>query len=106
MSVHHQAYDLLLLVAPAIAVITSSLPVAFLVRRRRVALIALVCLLGVNYVTTLSVLHRLEHERGLWVLLASLNGALLLVMFLVYVTPLIARPAAGGALPVAAGSMA
>jgi hypothetical protein len=89
LSVHHQAYDLVLLVAPAIAVAWSALPKNFVNPRRRLALLALIALLGLNYVTTLSVLHRLNHQGHLWLALASLNGAILLTVFLIFVIPLL-----------------
>jgi hypothetical protein len=91
LSVHHHAYDLVLLVLPVVALARSSLPAPFLEPRRRRGLLLLVTLLGANYVTTLSVLHRLEHHRAAWLLLASLNGFLLLAVFVVYVLPVIAR---------------
>jgi hypothetical protein len=97
LSVHHQAYDLVLLVAPAIAVVRSALPKDFLRPRRRLAILALVALLGLNYVTTLSVLHRLNHHGHLWLALASLNGALLLAIFLILVIPVWAPPTPSGA---------
>jgi hypothetical protein len=89
LSVHHQAYDLVLLVAPVVAVAKASLPAGFLVQWRRSGLLILFAFLGANYITTLSVLHHLEHQRHAWVLLASLNGFLLLAVFLCYVGPLI-----------------
>jgi hypothetical protein len=88
-SVHHQAYDLVLLVAPVIAIAGSSLPAPFLRPRRRLILLTLFALLGLNYITTLSVLHRLEQHRAAWLVLASLNGAFLLALFLGYIQPLI-----------------
>jgi hypothetical protein len=95
LSVHHHAYDLVLLVAPVIAVIVGALPTELLDARRRVVLLGLFGLLGVNYVTTLSVLHRLENQGLLWVVLASLNGAALLTAFLIYVAPPAKRTSAG-----------
>jgi hypothetical protein len=91
LSVHHQTYDLVLLVAPVIALARSALPTPFLVGPRGLTLRILVSLLAVNYVTTQSVLERLENERVPWLLLASLNGALLLTIFLIYVAPLVRR---------------
>ena len=88
LSVHHHAYDLVLLVAPVIAVVVGALPTQLLDAPRRVALLGLFGLLGMNYVTTLSVLHRLANQGLLWVLLASLNGAALMAAFLIYVAPL------------------
>jgi hypothetical protein len=81
LSMHHNAYDLVLLVAPVAFVMQRSLPGMLQERAPRYALLALVVMLGCNYVTTQSVLHRLESHRSAWLLLASLNGALLVVMF-------------------------
>jgi Glycosyltransferase family 87 len=79
--IHHNAYDLVLLVAPVAFVVRRSLPGMLQERAPRYALLAVVAILGCNYVTTQSVLHRLEGHRPAWLLLASLNGALLVVMF-------------------------
>jgi hypothetical protein len=91
LSVHHQAYDLVLLVAPVIALVTSALPGAFIQRVRTVSLRVLILLLAVNYVTTQSVLGRLEDQHGVWLLLASLNGGILLAIFVIYMAPLVGR---------------
>jgi hypothetical protein len=99
LSVHHQTYDLVLLIAPVIALAQSHLPASFLTPGRRAGLIILFLVLGLNYVTTQSVLQRLEHHGGLWLLMASLNGAFLLVIFLVYVTPLLRRAGSAVAVP-------
>jgi hypothetical protein len=90
LSVHHHAYDLVLLVAPIVALVKGSLPGAFLMPWRRVSLLTLFALLGLNYVTTLSVLHHFEQYQRTWLLLASLNGIFLLLIFLAYVAPAIA----------------
>jgi hypothetical protein len=87
LSVHHQTYDLVLLVAPAIALVASALPAAFLGRARGISLLVLMALLAMNYVTTQSVLQRFANQHGAWLLLASLNGGLLLCIFLIYVIP-------------------
>jgi hypothetical protein len=84
-SVHHNVYDLVLLVAPVVFLVRGSLPEYFLAHHRRYALLGIFALLGANYVTTLAVLHRLEPYRAAWLVLASLNGALLLAAFLMYV---------------------
>jgi hypothetical protein len=91
LSVHHQTYDLVLLVAPVIALVASGDPAAFLGRGRVASLRLLVVLLGLNYVTSQSFLQRFEDRHGLWLVLASLNGAVLLAIFLIYVVPLIGR---------------
>jgi hypothetical protein len=89
LSVHHHAYDLVLLVAPVATLVRFSLPAPFLTGARRSVLLSLHALLGANYITTLSVLHHLEHHRSAWLLLASANGALLLAIFVIYVAPVI-----------------
>jgi hypothetical protein len=55
------------------------------IQRRRQLLVAY-ALLGMNYVTTLSVLHRFQDQRVVRLVLASLNGALLLAVFVLYVS--------------------
>jgi hypothetical protein len=104
LSVHHQTYDLVLLIAPVIALARSYLPPAFLTRGRRTGLLVLFLALALNYVTTQSVLQRLQHSGGLWLLLASLNGAFLLSIFLVYVTPLLRRAGAEITVPATTSS--
>lgn len=89
--VHHNAYDLVLLVAPVILLAKRALPTGLLTDRNRLALLSLYALLGANYVTTLSVLHRLEPSSALWLILASINGALILTIFLTYATLAITR---------------
>jgi hypothetical protein len=81
LSIHHNAYDLVLLVAPVAFVIQGSLLGNLQERTTRYALLAVMAVLGCNYVTTQSVLHRLEGHPLAWLILASLNGALLLAMF-------------------------
>ncbi len=81
LSIHHNAYDLVLLIAPVAFMVQRSLPDILQERAPRYALLAVVAIMGCNYVTTQSVLHRLEGHRPAWLLLASLNGALLAVMF-------------------------
>jgi hypothetical protein len=102
LSVHHHAYDLVLLVGPVIHVITSSMPSGVLTSRVRAGLLSLYALLGANYVTTQSVLHRLEPQSLLWVGLASINSALLLVTFLTYIGLVITRARAVASTPAGA----
>ncbi|MBA3496727.1 MAG: DUF2029 domain-containing protein [Gemmatimonadales bacterium] len=85
LSLHHHGYDLVLLVAPIVAVATSRLPAGFLLRWRRLTVLGLFALLGANYATTLSVLQHLTHQRAAWLVLASANAIILLAIFLVYV---------------------
>ena len=92
--IHHNAYDLVLLTGPAILLAKRALPAELVGERPRVLFLSLYALLGANYVTTLSVLHRLEPRSVGWMLLASLNSLLLLVIFLGYTTlTILHRPA-------------
>jgi hypothetical protein len=91
LSIHHNAYDLVLLVAPVVVLAKFTLPRDLFTARSRIGLLVLYSLLGANYVTTLSVLHRVEHHSLLWLVLASLNSALLLVIFSTYVVLVITR---------------
>jgi hypothetical protein len=84
LSVHHHAYDLVLLVAPVVALTRSSLPATFLRPWRRRTLLILFLILGANYITTLSILRHLERYHAAWLVLASLNGGVLLAIFMVY----------------------
>jgi hypothetical protein len=84
LSLHHNAYDLVLLVAPVVFLVYRSLPGILQAPFTRYALMAAFAVIAGNYVTTHSVLHRLEGYRPLWLVLASLNGAFLVVVFIVF----------------------
>lgn len=83
--VHHQAYDLVLLAAPLVVLASHALPVGLVQRRWELVLYALYGVLALNYLGTLGVLSRLEDQPVLWVAIASLNGAALLAIYLIYV---------------------
>lgn len=85
-AVHHHAYDLLLLTAPVVVLASRGLPSGYLSRRWEIALYALYGLLATNYLASLAVLSHLEDHPVLWMIIASLNGAALLAIFLVYVS--------------------
>jgi hypothetical protein len=81
---YHLGYDLVLLTAPAVALAWSSVPVWFTTARFRRTMLMVIAGLGVNYLTTQAVLDHLRSHR-LWLLVASFNTILLLVLFIAYV---------------------
>lgn len=85
-AVHHHAYDLLLLTAPVVVLASRGLPSGYLSRRWEIALYVLYGVLATNYLASLAVLSHLEDHPVLWMMIASLNGAALLAIFLVYVS--------------------
>jgi Glycosyltransferase family 87 len=84
LAVHHHAYDLLLLTAPVVALTSHGLPPGFLSRRWEVVLYVLYGVLAANYLGSLSVLSQLEAHPLVWMMLASVNGAALFAIFLIY----------------------
>ena len=84
LSVYHQAYDLILLTLPAVALAYSGVPALLRPHRRRWFLLGLVGILAANYAATEAVLSALRMERGLWLVLVSVNGLALLTLFCVY----------------------
>lgn len=84
--VYHLGYDLVLLTALAIALALRALPHEFATERFRRVMLLLIAGLGANYLTTEAVLVHLQEHRSVWLLLASINGVLLLALFLGYVT--------------------
>lgn len=85
LSVYHQAYDLLLLTLPLVALVSHRLPSAFNAPYVRWFLLGLFAILAVNYASTESVIGSLRPERGAWLILASINSVTLLTIFLAYV---------------------
>jgi hypothetical protein len=86
LGVYHLGYDLVLLTAPAIALALRTLPHGFATERFRRVMLLLIAGLGANYLTSEAVLVHLWEHRLVWLLLASINGVLLLALFLGYVT--------------------
>ena len=94
LSVYHQAYDLLLLTMPFAAVTFRRLPPIFNTNGLRLPLLGLYTLLAANYLSSITVLVRLGlvpasgvndvPTGGLWLLLVSINGMVLLLMFTLY----------------------
>jgi len=85
LSVYHQAYDLLLLTLPLVALVSHRLPSAFNAPYVRWFLLGLFAILAVNYASTESVIGSLRPEGGAWLILASINSVTLLTIFLAYV---------------------
>jgi hypothetical protein len=91
---YHQAYDLLLLTLPLVALAKCRLPAALFSPRHRWGLLLLFAGLAANYASAFDVLERLglstEAGRSLpsrrleWLLLVTLNGAALALLFLSY----------------------
>lgn len=86
LSVYHLGYDLVLLTAPAIALALGTLPHGFATERFRRVMLLLIAGLGANYLTTEAILDHLREHHLVWLLVASINGVLLLALFLGYVT--------------------
>jgi hypothetical protein len=85
LSVHHQGYDLVLLVLPFVALVRRPASEFSSLCHRRF-LVGLYAMLAVNYVSTASVVSSFRPNRGIWLVLASINGVLLLAIFLMYLT--------------------
>ena len=96
LSVYHQAYDLVLLTMPFASVAFRRLPPIFNVTAFRLPLLGLYTMLAANYVSSHTVLLRLGlvpasgetdvPTGGLWLLLLSINGTILLLMFALYLS--------------------
>jgi hypothetical protein len=91
LSVHHHAYDLVLLTPPMVILVADRLPSDLLGRRTRWTLLALFGMLALNYASADAVLSHLRDDRPLWLLLASSNGAALLLIFLLYLGATVRR---------------
>ena len=91
---YHQAYDLVLLTLPLVALAARRLPAALFTPRLRWVLLLLFVGLAANYASSFGVLERLgiyepsartvPSARLAWLLLVSLNGAALVVLFVSY----------------------
>jgi len=91
---YHQAYDLLLLTLPLVALAEDRLPAGLFTPRQRWVLLLLFAGLAANYASSFGVLERLgiyepsaravPSARLAWLLLVTLNGAALVVLFVSY----------------------
>jgi hypothetical protein len=94
LSVYHQAYDLVLLTMPFAVVAFRCLPTIFNTNGFRLPLLGLYTMLAANYLSSNAVLVRLRlvpasgvndaPTGGLWLLLLSINGIALLLLFALY----------------------
>jgi len=83
---HHVGYDFLLLTAPALAVLFHGLPATGLGPRRglRWLFLVLFAIPALNWAATASVLTALQPSPPLWLLIASLNGVVLIAALAAY----------------------
>ncbi len=81
--VYHQAYDMVVLTLPAVALAYSLVPGALRTSRLRKFLLGLIVMLAANYAATGAVLDHLRPSRELWLIITSLNGAGLLIFLVV-----------------------
>jgi hypothetical protein len=77
---HHVGYDMVLLTAPAIAIVTGRLPAA-VPRVLRWSMGVLYVVPAVNWVATYGVLKALQPSHAIWVLLTSINAFCLLMLY-------------------------
>ena len=79
----HRGYDLVLLTAPFVAAaVPGALPLGN--RGVRWVLLALYSILALNWIATESVLQRWQPSGGTWLLVTSVNGLCLIVLYLGY----------------------
>jgi hypothetical protein len=100
LSVYHQSYDALLLALPAVALALADEPTAWppgTARRRRFTL-ALLLVPGINYLATHTLIGRIGPAHLLWLLIATANGAAILMAFVLWAGMAI-RPAPGRSAP-------
>ena len=83
-SMYHIGYDLLLLTWPFVALVKGLRASPRLVPFGRWVQAGLYALLAMNYVTTFSVLSALHAHGALFMVVASLNGAALAALFVLY----------------------
>src|SRR5262249_49479468 len=85
LSVHHQAYDLLLLTLPFIGLVFHKFPNEFYSSYRYGLSTSLLTILVLNYAATNSVIPFGQTTSALWLVLVSINGAVLLVLFFLWI---------------------
>jgi hypothetical protein len=91
----HRGYDLVLLVGPVVAAAVPH-PVPAMPSQLRLLLLVLFSILALNWIATESVLSRWQLSRSLWLIVTSLNGVCLVLLFLSFI--LIGTRAAFGSL--------
>ena len=82
--VHHMDYDLLLLALPLAALVYRRTPGLLENPTVRLGTLWLFALMAANYVSTQSVVDRLEPGAALWFALASANALMLVLIFAIY----------------------
>ena len=99
--VHHLDYDLLLLVFPLLSLVYRRVPGLLERRRVRGVTLGLFAVLGLNYVSTQSVLDRFARQPATVWLLVSINAVALLLIFIIYAVAAwrVSRARASGVLP-------
>jgi len=85
LSVHHQAYDLLLLTLPFVGLVYHKFPNEFYSSYRYGLSMGLLTILAVNYASTHLILPFVQPASGLWSVLVSINSATLLTLFCIWV---------------------
>lgn len=85
LSVYHLPYGLLLLTLPLMALVCRRIPRAAHSSHLRWLLLGLFGVLAANYASTHSVMDQMRTGSAPWLLLASINGMALLVIFSAYV---------------------
>jgi hypothetical protein len=103
LSGYHMGYDLLILTAPALAIVYRCLP-GVMTNRVRLVFLGLYGIVAMNWLATDSVIAALRPHHGLWLLIASLNGFVVLALFCGYLA-LSARLLVGAAVTSAPGSV-
>jgi len=84
LSMHHQAYDLLLLTLPFIGLVFHKFPHEFYTSYRYGLSTSLLTILALNYTVTNAVIPMGQTASALWLVLVSINTVVLLVLFFLW----------------------
>jgi hypothetical protein len=84
LTTHHVGYDLLLLTAPLMALVIGGSPVPVGRTAVRWVLIGLYAVPALNWLSTQSVLGALQPPPPVWLVLTSVNGVCIAILFVVY----------------------
>jgi hypothetical protein len=84
LSIYHIGYDLLLLTWPFVALVWPEHSGMRIEPRRRWIALGILTLLAANYATTFALLGAFQPHQFMWLFLASLNGILLVALFVFY----------------------
>jgi hypothetical protein len=94
LGMYHQGYDVLLMVAPAVALAYRLVAADAGGRAARLAALGLLAVLALNFITTESGVAALEPGRAAWVLVTSINAGALLAVFAIVTVAAMRAPAA------------